>query len=83
VNGESLFLDTNLLVYLFDTDVPSKKAIAEDLLRRHADVTVKIAAGAPCPPQPLWGRAGVGEPLHDTCSEGATSRCPRTFRMAG
>jgi predicted nucleic acid-binding protein len=33
MKGESLFLDTNVLVYLFDVDEPVKKAIAESIFR--------------------------------------------------
>jgi predicted nucleic acid-binding protein len=35
---EVLFLDTNVLVYLFDVDAPEKKAIAEALFRDHPDI---------------------------------------------
>ena len=35
---ESLFVDTNVLVYLFDLDEPEKKAVAETLFRDHSDI---------------------------------------------
>jgi predicted nucleic acid-binding protein len=38
MKGESLFLDTNVLVYLFDVDEPAKKAVAESILREHAEI---------------------------------------------
>lgn len=33
MNDEVWFIDTNVLVYLFDTDAPVKKAIAEQVFR--------------------------------------------------
>ncbi len=38
MTAESLFLDTNVLVYLFDVDEPKKKAIAESIFRKHAEI---------------------------------------------
>jgi predicted nucleic acid-binding protein len=38
MKGKSLFLDTNVLVYLFDVDAPKKKAVAESLFREHEQV---------------------------------------------
>jgi predicted nucleic acid-binding protein len=38
MKGETLFLDTNVLVYLFDVDEPEKKAIAEAVFRDHAGI---------------------------------------------
>jgi predicted nucleic acid-binding protein len=35
MSDEVVFLDTNVLVYLFDQGEPRKKAIAEDIFRRH------------------------------------------------
>ena len=35
MKDEALFLDTNVLVYLFDGDAPEKKAIAESIFRKH------------------------------------------------
>jgi predicted nucleic acid-binding protein len=34
MNGERRFLDTNILVYLFDTDSPKKKATVTGLFER-------------------------------------------------
>ena len=33
MSGEVWFLDTNVLVYLFDVDAPAKKAVAEQVFR--------------------------------------------------
>jgi predicted nucleic acid-binding protein len=38
MNDDVLFLDTNVLVYLFDQDEPRKQAIARTLLRDSSDV---------------------------------------------
>ncbi len=38
MRDESLFLDTNVLVYLFDGDEPEKKAIAESIFREHTAI---------------------------------------------
>lgn len=38
MNDEVLFLDTNVLVYLFDGDAPTKRAIAETLFREQANI---------------------------------------------
>ena len=38
MRAESLFVDTNVLVYLFDSDEPKKKAIAESVFRDHTDI---------------------------------------------
>ena len=38
MEDDSLFLDTNVLVYLFDSDVPEKKAIAESIFRQHKGI---------------------------------------------
>ncbi len=35
MKDDALFLDTNVLVYLFDLDAPDKKAIAESVFREH------------------------------------------------
>ena len=40
MRDESLFLDTNVLVYLFDGDEPEKKAIAESIFREHTAITL-------------------------------------------
>lgn len=34
MNDEVLFIDTNILVYLFDSDAPTKKAIAQTVFRK-------------------------------------------------
>ena len=60
---ESRFVDTNVLVYLFDADSPNKQARARELLREEADrivvsvqvlgefyVTVTRKLAAPLPP---------------------------------
>ncbi len=39
MKDESLFLDTNVLVYLFDVDEPQKKAIAESIFRENTRIT--------------------------------------------
>jgi predicted nucleic acid-binding protein len=38
MKDESLFLDTNMLVYLFDVDEPEKKGIAESIFREHVGI---------------------------------------------
>ena len=38
MKDEALFLDTNVLVYLFDGDEPKKKAIAESIFREHTRI---------------------------------------------
>ncbi len=38
MKDEVLFLDTNVLVYLFDGDEPEKKAIAESIFREHTRI---------------------------------------------
>lgn len=38
MNDEVWFIDTNVLVYLFDVDAPAKKAIAESMFREQADL---------------------------------------------
>ena len=38
MKDESLFLDTNVLVYLFDVDAPDKKATAESIFREHTGI---------------------------------------------
>ena len=38
MSDEVYFVDTNVLVYLFDTDAPDKKAVAEGILREHSRV---------------------------------------------
>jgi predicted nucleic acid-binding protein len=38
MSDEVVFLDTNVLVYLFDRDAPAKRAIAQGLLRDHAEL---------------------------------------------
>ena len=40
MSGESLFLDTNVLVYLFDVDEPAKRAVAESIFREHANIRI-------------------------------------------
>ena len=37
MNGEPKFVDTNVLVYLFDADAPGKQARARELLRHERD----------------------------------------------
>ena len=37
MTGELKFVDTNVLVYLFDSDAPGKQRLAKDLLRAEAD----------------------------------------------
>jgi predicted nucleic acid-binding protein len=39
MKDDLLFLDTNVLVYLFDLGEPSKKAIAEALFRKRSRIT--------------------------------------------
>jgi hypothetical protein len=52
----------NRLIYLEGRHTKAGKRRSVPLNRNAYDavVTVKIAAGAPCPPRPLWGRARVG-----------------------
>jgi predicted nucleic acid-binding protein len=38
VKTESLFLDTNVLIYLFDTDEPEKKSVAESIFQEHIGI---------------------------------------------
>lgn len=38
MSGEVWFLDTNVLVYLFDVDAPAKKAVAERVFREPANL---------------------------------------------
>jgi predicted nucleic acid-binding protein len=38
MRGSSLFLDTNVLVYLFDVDEPEKQAVAESIFRDPAGI---------------------------------------------
>ncbi len=38
MKDEALFLDTHVLVYLFDADEPEKKAIAESIFRKHTRI---------------------------------------------
>ncbi|MDZ7622492.1 MAG: hypothetical protein U5O69_09140 [Candidatus Competibacteraceae bacterium] len=38
MNDEVLFLDTNVLVYLFDFDEPDKKMIAEGIFSDHLEI---------------------------------------------
>ena len=38
MKGEALFLDTNVLVYLFDFDEPDKNAVAESIFREHPGI---------------------------------------------
>ena len=62
MNGEPRFMDTNVLVYLFDADSPGKQARAQELLREEWDrlvvsvqvlgefyVTVTRKLGTPLP----------------------------------
>ena len=63
MNDEVWFVDTNVLVYLFDVDAPAKKAIAEHVFREQANirlstqvlqefyVTVTRKLGRPLPPE--------------------------------
>lgn len=63
MNDRRLFLDTNVLVYLFDCDAPTKKAIAEELFSKYGRihlstqvlqeffVTVTRKLGRPIPPE--------------------------------
>jgi len=38
MSAEVWFIDTNILVYLFDRDAPEKKAVCERLLRDHTEL---------------------------------------------
>jgi predicted nucleic acid-binding protein len=38
MKAETLFIDTNVLVYLFDLDEPEKKVVAETLFRDHPGI---------------------------------------------
>jgi len=38
MSAEVWFIDTNILVYLFDRDAPGKKAVCERLLREHTEL---------------------------------------------
>ena len=38
MSGEVLFLDTNVLVYVFDADEPEKQALARQLLRENPEI---------------------------------------------
>ncbi|NJN46946.1 MAG: PIN domain-containing protein, partial [Candidatus Competibacteraceae bacterium] len=63
MSDKIVFLDTNVLVYLFDFDAPEKKTIAEGIMRDHAGirlstqvlqefyVTVTRKLGRPMPPE--------------------------------
>ncbi|NBC12189.1 MAG: PIN domain-containing protein, partial [Gammaproteobacteria bacterium] len=38
MSDEALFLDTNVLVYIFDGDEPDKQAVARQLLRDSGEI---------------------------------------------
>ena len=44
MSGEVWFLDTNVLVYLFDVDAPAKKAVAERVFRESANLRLSTQA---------------------------------------